>query len=340
MSGPPRGGCSFSRGNLYHMLSNRIYLGDIVHKGEAFPGEHEAIVPQELWDQVQAKAAERANGGARRRRARNPSLLIGLIEDGLGRRMTPTHTARASRAYRYYVTRPDQIAEQPAWRVSAHDVENLVCSQLHAFMTNQRRLMTMLDPNAVTAVTTDKAIGIAEETGATLLNGSAHNKEVLIRRLVSAVRMEEQRILIELKTADLLSLLALPSIEIDPITIATEAVRVRRGHQIRLIIPGAQPIITPERKRDTKLVALIGEALTARELVMASPDKSMLRIAADAGRCRTRLQKLVGISCLAPDIVTSIVEGSQPPTLTAKNLLATNLPLDWKEQRKLFGIAQ
>lgn len=70
---------------------------------------------------------------------------------------------------------------------------------------------------------------------------------------------------------------------------------------------------------------------------MASPGKSMLRIAADAGRCRTRLQKLVGISCLAPDIVTSIVEGSQPPTLTAKYLLATNLPSIGKSSVRSSG---
>ena len=38
------GGQHFSRGALYLMLQNRIYRGEIVHQGEAYPGQHEAII--------------------------------------------------------------------------------------------------------------------------------------------------------------------------------------------------------------------------------------------------------------------------------------------------------
>ena len=69
-SGPHRGGCTFRRGTLYHLLSNRIYRGMIVHKGEAHAGEHEAIVPQELWDEVQRTLVARAQGTARRLKAK------------------------------------------------------------------------------------------------------------------------------------------------------------------------------------------------------------------------------------------------------------------------------
>jgi len=53
-SGPHRGGCSFQRGILYHLLSNQIYLGKVAHKGEYFAGEHPAIVPTGLWEAAQA----------------------------------------------------------------------------------------------------------------------------------------------------------------------------------------------------------------------------------------------------------------------------------------------
>jgi site-specific DNA recombinase len=73
-----KGGCQFRRGTLYHLLSNRIYLGEIVHKGASYPGEHDAIVPRELWDRVQAALADRSQGGTSRHGAKHPSLLIGM----------------------------------------------------------------------------------------------------------------------------------------------------------------------------------------------------------------------------------------------------------------------
>ena len=54
-SGRVLGGSSFGRGALYHLLQNRIYRGEVVHKGTVYAGEHEAIVDDELWNAVQAK---------------------------------------------------------------------------------------------------------------------------------------------------------------------------------------------------------------------------------------------------------------------------------------------
>jgi DNA invertase Pin-like site-specific DNA recombinase len=93
-SGPHRGGCIFRRGTLYHLLSNRIYLGQVVHKGEAFAGEHPPIVSAALWDAVQAKLAGNASGTSRRLRSQQPSLLVGLTYDGEGRAMTPSHATK------------------------------------------------------------------------------------------------------------------------------------------------------------------------------------------------------------------------------------------------------
>jgi site-specific DNA recombinase len=116
------------------------------------------------------------------------------------------------------------------------------------------------------------------------------------------------------------------------------ATRVRRGHQLRLVIPGPQTLNIVPARRDEKLVALIAEALEARKLILAEPEKSIASIAAANGRCRTRLSKLVGLSCMAPDIVTAIVEGRQSATLTARMLQDIDLPLAWANQRTLLGV--
>src|SRR3979490_1160727 len=77
-SGEVLGGGSIGRGALYHLLQNRIYLGEVVHKGISYPGEHERIIDEELWSAVQDKLE--ANRGTRRRsRLRTCSPLGGFI---------------------------------------------------------------------------------------------------------------------------------------------------------------------------------------------------------------------------------------------------------------------
>ncbi|MGE0776311.1 MAG: recombinase family protein, partial [Sphingomonadaceae bacterium] len=89
VSGPHRGGIPFQRGTLFHLLKNRIYLGEIVHKGVAHPGEHPAIVDRALWNSVQDALAGRSSGSARRRNVQHPSVLTTKVFDGHDRPMTP-----------------------------------------------------------------------------------------------------------------------------------------------------------------------------------------------------------------------------------------------------------
>src|SRR5205814_5336214 len=99
------GGKSSSRGALYLMLRNRTYRGEIAHKGQSHPGAHAPIIAHPLWDAVQLQfagnTAERNSGT----RTRQPSLLAGMLFDGDGNRMTPTHATKKGRRYRYYVSR-------------------------------------------------------------------------------------------------------------------------------------------------------------------------------------------------------------------------------------------
>ncbi len=97
-SGPHRGGICYARGTLYHLLSNPIYRGMIVHKGESFKGEHSAIVGEELWNKVQATRTKHTAGASKRRIAGQPSLLTGLLEDQYGRPMTPSHSGKRRNA--------------------------------------------------------------------------------------------------------------------------------------------------------------------------------------------------------------------------------------------------
>src|ERR1700680_4017343 len=143
-SGRLRGGKPFARGALYLMLQNRIYRGEIVHKELSYPGEHAPIIDQELWDTVQARLAgnraQRSAGG----RSPQQSLFAGMLFDGDGNRMTPSHAVKKGTRYRYYVSRPlitkDQTERFAGLRIAAAEIEQLVTSRVRQWL---------LDPGSI-----------------------------------------------------------------------------------------------------------------------------------------------------------------------------------------------
>ena len=338
-SGPHRGGCIYRRGTLYHLLSNRIYRGFIVHKGKGWPGEHAPIVEEDLWEAVQVRLAENACGSSRRLRHQHPSLLVGKLIDGEGRAMSPSHGTKSSKRYRYYVTRPDQLDGSRAWRVAAHDLEQLVCSSVSGRLLDQQFIFALAG-DAADAGQLQGAAERADMAAAALRSASALVRAELLEALVQQVQLDVDHIEVTLNRAglsDRLGLAVAPEALAELLAITIEAVRVRRGHQLRLIVPGPESRRQEPSRRDGKLVALIAEAHQARQLVLATPEKSIATIARENGRCRTRLGKLVALSCLAPDIIRSIVEGKQPRHLNAAQLLSSPLPLAWTEQRRELG---
>ena len=97
-------GRPFDKGAVYKLLANRVYLGEAVHKGKSYPGEHAAIIPQALWNQVHEIMASNPHMRAGLARNRSPALLRGLIFGADGRALSPTHTRKQGRLYRYYVS--------------------------------------------------------------------------------------------------------------------------------------------------------------------------------------------------------------------------------------------
>ena len=118
---------------LYKCLSNRTYLGLAIHKGIAYPGEHAPIISQDLWDKVHAILAENGRTRSARTRAQTPALLKGLIFGPTGAAMSPTHTRKGNRLYRYYVSQ-DVLQHGrdacPIGRVPAGEIEAAVIDQL------------------------------------------------------------------------------------------------------------------------------------------------------------------------------------------------------------------
>jgi hypothetical protein len=347
-SGPHKGGCAFRRGTLYHLLANPIYLGRIVHRDAVYPGEHEPIVPETLWQAVQDKLKANASGTSRRLKGQQPSLLTGLLIDSAGRAMTPSHASKGkTQRYRYYVTRPDQTKDEPAYRISAHDIEQIVTQRLAAYFSVPGNIAALAH-NDIEAHALQQALAKADLAAATLRSGSVVAKHQIITQLLSRAILHDDRVELLLSDAGLAELLHIERSPLSaPIILSVAATRLRRGHQIRLVIEGegqaptvpVKPSSPSTPHRDEKLVALLAEAHAARKLVLACPDLSLADLAKQQGKCRKHLAKLIELSCLAPDIVTAVLAGKQPSSLTASKLRSVELPMAWDEQRTLFQIS-
>lgn len=110
-------GRPFTRGRLYHLLSNPIYIGKIQHKTEQYEGVHEAIIDESLWNEVQERLQQNRVVRKSRSNARNPSPLAGKVFDQVGRPLTPEHSNKKGHRYRYYVSSTQDI------RLPALDLE-------------------------------------------------------------------------------------------------------------------------------------------------------------------------------------------------------------------------
>ncbi|MCZ8324389.1 MAG: recombinase family protein [Sphingomonadaceae bacterium] len=97
-------GRPIDKGFLYKLFRNRVYLGEAVHKGTSYPGEHQAIIDQPLWDKVHSILKISPRVRANNTRAQTPAMLKGLIFTDTGVAMTPTHTRKGERLYRYYIS--------------------------------------------------------------------------------------------------------------------------------------------------------------------------------------------------------------------------------------------
>ena len=326
-SGPHRGGIPFARGSLFHLLKNPIYRGKIVHKGKVHDGEHEAIVDQHLWDAVQAQLEEKAPPRKRKTNDKQDALLKGLLIDPYGRVMVPTYGSSKAKRYAYYETRKNlgRLGDPPSLRFQRGQLEKHLIGQLTELLDDQHRLRRLS--------------GL--EDGGTLrtLFATAHlfslklavrgEVEGAVRSLIKEIRFGADAI----------------ALELDPQAIGIEATELLRCtiplphrkpfRETRLRIESEHRAASPQ----TDLIVLLGEAMAALKLVQASPELNLNQLAKREGRCRTQLARLLRLSFLSPRIVNAIADGSQPKGLTRRVLLSCDVPIDWAEQERQFGLA-
>jgi hypothetical protein len=345
------GGKPLARGALYLMLQNRIYRGEIVHKGQHYPGEHVPIIDQPLWDEVQAKlaanAVEQRSGG----RMKHPSLLAGLLFDSEGHRMTPTHAIKSGTRYRYYISRSlisGGRADAPdGLRIPANDIEQLVVTRIGEFFSEPARLAETLADLVRTAAQQRQLLQRTAELVANWPTLTATQLRPVLTAMVQRIVIGLDQVDIQLLPSHIAAALrdqppdptSEGSAESDeqPIVLSVPAQFRRVGLGIRMLIAGAD---SPGRaaKADPKLIKLIARAHLLSNRLAESSSDYLADVARAEGLTSSYFTRVLRLTYLAPDITRAILDGGHPRDLTAQKLLAhSRLPLSWPEQRRVLG---
>jgi len=337
----PHGGGSFSRGALYEMLANPIYIGEVRHKQERYPGQHQAIIERELWERVQRQLKE---GAVRRGKGSGRSganFLAGKLFDQQDEPLYVCGAAKGGRRYRYYVSRKlvrgKASALNDGWRLAAPELERAVIEALAQILRNQTLIGTALHRAGASATEIAAVLKAAEARS----RQSGEGVEAVVQTiaaLLKRVDLQKGGLRISLDLEPLIP----PTVKLaNPaalkITRALPLRLKRRGVETRLVLEGETE---QSRGRDPALLkAVVRGYRWFREL--ASGVAADTRAIARREQLNDRyIRRLVPLALLAPEIVEAICAGRQSPALSTEELTKrTAPPLGWEEQRQLFASA-
>ena len=336
------GGRPLSRGALYLMLQNRIYRGEIVHKGKGYPGEHETVVDEALWNTVQAILSENRVDRANGKTGHQPNLLTGILFDTHGGRMSPTHANKKGTRYRYYISRSlldgSAKAKAQGQRIPAVALESLVVRRVRGWLGDPAGILHAIRHAAFDALTQKRLIERARDFAKQDHVPGIEGLRAFMRSSIVRVQVHADRIDIMLDQYQACRYLDETATQPEanrPVTMLSIPARLKRtGKEMRIIVGDGSDPATP----DTGLVRLLVRANAIRGQLLADRSLTFEDIAKSEGIVPSYATRLFRLTILAPDIVSAILTGKQPPELTARRLMDdTRLPLDWSEQRRRLG---
>ena len=317
------GNVVFSRGHLHRVLGNPLYCGEIV---------------QDLL------AANRA-GTRYRKTSRHSSLLTGWLYDATGDRYIPSHTSRKQKRYRYYYQQPsdDEGAAKThsAHRVPADQIENPVRQSFLDLFTSAEQLTEAIG-RKLPAEQMRQAIATARQVGHRLEKASAAAWREELSSVLDKVTLGTGRMRVHISRNGLLDKIGVPIGSLDR-RIEFWAFEVpyklrNRSRQLKILPVGIAPANGSEP--DPTLLKLLRRAHAWRQQLETGPPETISDLAATNGVNASYFTRVLRIAYLAPDIIEAIVEGRQPPELTANKLIRIkNLPIGWSGQREALGFS-
>jgi site-specific DNA recombinase len=346
-TGKVSGGCHYSRGALYELLRNRIYLGEIKHGNRHYRGQHEAILPLPLWEKVQAKLSDNIQGARSGIKAKEPSLLVGLVYDDTDIRLTPSHTVKSGKRYRYYVSQSGKI---PKKRIPANDLEQVVAGRIMAFLTSGQELLNAFAAESYDAIEQAALLRAATAKAERWADSAVTDKRAFLEATVERVLVKDSCIEISVNPMGMKQALltnaeisatstnasAYPATASQPITLTVAARLMRCGLEVRLIVAGEEPKQEAARISQS-LVKAMARGRSWYEQLTSKSSLSLSDLAQASGVNDRYTSRILRFAFLAPDIIEAILEGRQPKGMTLEKALV-DMPLNWERQRQIFGL--
>jgi site-specific DNA recombinase len=312
--GSTAGGIPFTRGALAYLLHNRCYIGEVAHRGEVYPGEHQAILDRELFEAVQRRLGEQRATLATER-ADSEATLLGRIFDDRGNRMTPSHCRKTGTKYRYYtssvLTHGQPELAGSISRVPAPEIEAVVGAAVRCHVDDD----TLEDPRQLIRAHVARVevrpaeLAITLAALATALPGTddraSHNHDV-----------------------------GSPAILIVPWTKPPakrrrELIAPEQGHEA-----ATRPIRADYRAR---LVAAIARGRLWLSQIETGAVNGVTEIALREDCSPRHVNMTISLAFLAPSLVKAAVEGRLPRGIGLARLI--DAPAEWDQQHRMLGLA-
>lgn len=338
LNGRLRGNNRFWHGPVYLMLQNNLYRGIVAYKGHEYPGEHQAIIDQDLWDKVQKKIQNNRVLFRTKENAKRRSLLSGLVYDADGRRLTSTYTTKRNKQYGYYATpRPNDLEKDgPSYRVSDGYFDHLVCRELAKIIRNKKRVMEAFPDASEDIRTRDNILCAAKDVASTLEKTSSASNYDLIRKLVEKIVISEDMLTLCLCENWRDAVFQMPKEDLPDSSRAA----LKFDIKIRIIRNGIEKrIILADEKYTDHLVAnetlkkALVKAFVWRDQLFGSDAMTMEMIANANGCTPAYISTIIDLSFMSPKVVEAILNDKVPPGLTLQKLIVGST-VDWKNQEK------
>ena len=332
------GGCRFSRGALYELLANPIHIGEIRHKQERYPGQHEAIVPRELWEGVQQRLRVNPARGRQSATSAIASPLAGKIFDADAEPLYAQGAAKAGRRYRYYVSRSLVNGfsgdDRKGWRLAAPELERAVAIATQHILSDRAGMLEVLERSGLQSPDVRATI---ESTSAFCrrLEDEANVAACLVE-LIDRIELCNDGIRVTLKIRVPCSRAGVQTSSILGLSRFVPLKMKRRGVETRIIVAAGDE---PPRKVDSALLKALARARVWFDELASGRARSLADIARNEGIGKRYVERLSRLAFVTPAIVEAICQGQQPAELSAETLLnRIDLPLEWPAQCNALGI--